>query len=641
MRRRAYAALLTCLALLAGALACAAPASAAAADEVVYVADSGGGQVLHVLDRSNGSDTVLPGSALQASTAADVRIVVSRDGRKIACTTYRSEFGGESLSVYDRDTGTMRGLGSVGPDAGYTGLAWLPDNKHLLVGPMSPEGRTPLPLQVIGIDGTVKTLPQTIGIRDFDVSPSGLQVVYSVYDARFVPHLWVANVDGTSRTSLGIVGSAPRWSHGGSRILARMDLFSPDDVQIGTVMETFTPAGTRRSIVHAAYLGGRVSYGWSADDSAVLASTGTDVRELVLAAGTWSSVVATTGAGAYAGPWSITDRTAPVIDHAPELALEDSSVRFAWGYLTFTGNDVVGLRFSLAPGLVPPATYAAGTRRTTSLGRQYSAQISGLLPGATYSYAIWALDASGNASVPVTGHLRLVGSTVMLSTAPIASTTSTGGWIRLVYGTTAAGAAGVIIEATTRAVDGTSSGHFTPYYRGVQLQRSGVYYFGRGGYPEALVGGTTYTICGGTRDEWGNPHWSSTCTSSIVPVDDRDRRVAYAGSWARLSTTGAWLGTTSATSTGGSMALTVAARSGTSARRFTLLATTSPTGGRFRVYVDGRYVTTVSTRTSTTLMRRPVWTSSALTAGRSHSVRIVQVAGSGWVRMDGIAVALQ
>jgi hypothetical protein len=638
MRRRASVVVLVGLGLLAGGLVAAPPATAAAADEVVYVAAGAGGSVLRVRDLATGADSALTGSTVNADPA-NVDVRASRDGRRIALVTYDAAFNGDSLAVYDRDTGRMTALGSVGPDAVYTGVAWLPDGEHLLVGPMTPEGRTPLDLLVVGVDGSSRALVGTKGIGDFDLSPSGRQVVYTVLMPDLVPHVWMANVDGTSRVDLKVVGRAPRWSHGGTRILATLDVEGPDGVHTGGLMESFTLQGTRRALVDASYLPGYPSYEWSSDDSAVLASTGAVVRQLDLGTGAWTDVVSTTGGAAYAGPWTPPDTTPPVLAFPPHVALEDTSVLFGWGSLTAPGTDVVGMRIALAPGMTPPATYTAGTRRLTVLGRQYLGRVTGLVPGTTYSYSFWALDASGNVSTPATGHLRMIASTAAVATAPLASTTSTGGWIRLTYATTAVGAAGVVLQ--DRALSATGGGgSFTAFYPGIQLGRSGTYYFGRGGYPETLVGGTTYTFCVGTRDAWGNPHWSSTCASSVFPLDDRDRTLSYAGAWSRVTATGAWQGTTSMTSTGGAAAYRLVYRGGQSAKRFTVLATTSAAGGRFKVYVDGRYVTTVSTRTSTTMLRRAVWTSAALSRS-THTVRIVQVAGSGWVRFDGLAVVLQ
>lgn len=638
MRRRTSTLVLACAGLVIGVIVAAPPATAAAADEVVYAAEGGNGSVLRVHDLATGDDVVLPGTTSHYDPS-DVSLSVSRNGRRVAVVVYDSMDNGEALSVYDRDTGVETPLGAIGPDAAYTGVVWLPDGVHLLVGRTSLAGLASGELLVVGIDGTTRSLPGTKGISDFDVSPSGRQLVYTVRTPDGVPHVWMANVDGTSRVDLKVVGRDPQWSHNGSRILATLDVAGPDGVHAGVLAETFTLEGAHRGTVASSYLPGYSGYAWSPDDSALLASTGTVVRQLDLAAGTWTDVVTTTGGAAYAGPWTPSDTTAPVLAHPPLLALEDTSVLFGWGPLTAPGADVVGLRVAIAPGMTPPATFAAGTRRLTVLGRQYTGRVTGLLRGATYSYSFWALDASGNVSTPVTGHLRMIASTATIATAPLASTTSTGGWIRLSYATTAVGAAGVILKDDAWNVDSSGSVTVTPFYPGIQLGRSGTYYFGRGGYPETLVGGTTYRFCVGTRDAWGNPHWSSTCASSVFPLDDRARTVVYAGSWTRVTATGAWQGTTSMTSTGGSSTFVAHRRGSISTQRFTVLATTLATGGRFKVYVDGRYVATVSTRTSSTLLRRPVWTSSLLSRA-THTLRIVQVAGSGWVRLDGIAAVL-
>jgi hypothetical protein len=123
------------------------------------------------------------------------------------------------------------------------------------------------------------------------------------------------------------------------------------------------------------------------------------------------------------------------------------------------------------------------------------------------------------------------------------------------------------------------------------------------------------------------------------PLDYRYALVTYTGSWARVSTTGAWLATTSVTRTGGSATLRIPKRAYTAARHFSVVVTTAPGGGRFKVYVDGRYVATVSTASSSTLLRRTVWTSATLTSA-THTLRIVQVPGSGPVSLDAVAIGL-
>ena len=105
-----------------------------------------------------------------------------------------------------------------------------------------------------------------------------------------------------------------------------------------------------------------------------------------------------------------------------------------------------------------------------------------------------------------------------------------------------------------------------------------------------------------------------------------------------MASTRAWMGTTSMASSAGRVALTVQRR-GVGARSFSVIATTAPAGGTFTVYLDGRCVRTVSTASSTAPVRQTGWTSATLTP-RSHAMLLVQVPGTGWVRLDGAAVAL-
>lgn len=648
MRRRAHVVLLCAIALCLAGLVEPPPAAAAAADQVVYVGTSNGapdgGLVLRLLDRTSGSDTVLAGSEFAFGSFNQVWIAVSRNGRRIARAVYDSTDFGMRLDVYDRDTGAVVPLDHVGPDAAYTGLAWLPDGEHLLVGSTLPEG-APAGLHVIGLDGSSRALPGTGDVGAFDVSPSGLQIVYDSAVAG-AKHIKMANVDGTSPVDLGVVGSRPRWSHDGTMILAAVDMSATDDDYAGSVAETFDLRGKNRTVHDTTFSSSWPSYSWSPDGAAILVGTtgsrlaGGSVREVSLATGAIEVLVPdAAGDAVYAAPWTPQDSTAPVLTDGPLLSLGNTSVAVAWYSSSVPGADVVGVRLALSPGLVPPASYRAGARRTTVMRTAYSTTFTGLVAGATYSYSMWSLDASGNLSEPRIGHFRLVPAVVSLTTAPLASTTSTGGWIRLEYATASPGAAGVILSYSFQA-PGMGSSRPSAFWPGLQLAARGSYFFGRGGYPQPLVPGGNYRFCAGTRDVWGNPHWSSTCALSVFPLDDRDPTVAYAGTWTRVSTPGTWQGTTSMTSSGGAAAYRMPYRGGTSARRFTLLATTFATGGRFKVYVDGRYVATVSTRTSSTLLRRPVWTSSALTR-TTHTLRIVQVAGSGWVRLDGLAVTLQ
>lgn len=612
------------------------PASAAAGDEVVYTwvdpADRYSQTFLRVRDAVAGTDVLLPGSAL-SYPIEDVRLLVSRDGRRIARIVYDETDFGARLDVYDRDTGAATFVDHVGPDTAFTTVAWMPDGTHLLVGATLPEGR-PTNLRVVGLDGSSRTIAGTAAVSAADVSPSGDVVAYSA-PVSGVPHLWLMNLDGTSQRDLGVVGTAPSWTHDGQHLLATLWLTGPGGERAGSVLESVTPLGLRRTVLDQTFVSGGAWYDLSPDGSTILASDGTSARATPLTgSGGWTDVVGATGSAAYAGPWTPTDVTAPTLNYPPYVLLGATSVQVVWSPSFITGYDAVGVRIAVAPGLVPPATYSAGARRATVLGRASSTVITGLTAGATYSYSMWAIDGSGNASEPRTGHFRLIPALSTVTGPAIASTTSTG-WLRLVYATTATGAAGTNLRATVRSLSGslTQPGMVNP---GLALPMSGVYSYGRGGYPETLVPGSNYTVTAGARDAWGNVRWSTSTVTVQYPVDDRG--LAYSGTWGRVASSTAWQGTTSVTTAGGRAALTVRNR-GNGVRHFAVVVTKAPGGGRFQVYVDGRYVTTVSTASTSTRVRQVAWTSVTLTRA-THSLLLVHVKGSGAVRLDAVATAL-
>ena len=247
-------------------------------------------------------------------------------------------------------------------------------------------------------------------------------------------------------------------------------------------------------------------------------------------------------------------------------------------------------------------------------------------------------------STPRSGHLRLVPAIVSLTAPTLASTSSTGDYIRLTYRTSVAGAAGVSVDPLYRnAVSGQAHSAF---YSGIALARSGTYDFGRNGVPYTLTaadGGNQYTFVAGVRDAWGNVHWSTTSARTQYPYDDRDTLLRYSGTWLKRATSGTWQGTTSMTRSGGGVSLRFVKRTNIThalaARHFSLVATKAAGGGRARIYVDGRLVATVSTAYPTTRLRQTIWTSRTLSS-RTHTLRVVQVGGSGWFRLDGIAVDL-
>jgi hypothetical protein len=306
----------------------------------------------------------------------------------------------------------------------------------------------------------------------------------------------------------------------------------------------------------------------------------------------------------------------------PTVALGATSIGVTWP--SISAPDLVGVRLAVSPGMTPPATYASGARRTTVLGTNHGASFTGLVAGATYSWSAWALDGAGNESTPVTGHVRLINGPTASAPA-LASSVSSGASFPVTYASVGAGVAGAAARVNAHR---ENAGGTAPAV--VVGGPSGVYHEPLG--PPPWPG--TYLTTMGSSDAWGNVRWGATVTTT-VPFDDRDVALKYAGAWARPSTTGAWAGTTSVTGSGGSVSVSLPKHT-FAAKKLAVVATTSSTGGKFKVYVDGHYVTTVSTRSSSVLLRRTVWTSSTLTAA-AHTLKLVQVTGSGYLRLDAIA----
>jgi hypothetical protein len=624
--------------LALGGLVGLAPAQAGAADEIIYAFTLAppyqNNHSLHVLDTATHADTELPGTYNAADHFFDVS--VSPDATKVAWVDDGPSGFNSTLKVYDRGTHAITELfTAVDAGAGYP--VWTPDSASLLLWTPTPDG-TNEHLTFVRLNGTATTVPNTAGAGDADVSPSGQQIVFS-RNVASVPTLFMINKDGTGLASLGVSGRSPRWSHDGSRILALVDLMGPDRASLGSVVITVTPRGTGRRVLTSTYHPTRIEAAqWSPDGARIMTQGGYGV-DVTPATGSGGVTSLAPGAewfpaGSFAGPWTRTDVTAPTLAFGPTVTLGATSASFGWGPNTAPAGDLVGLRFAVSAGMTVPASYAAGAKRITTFGRSYSAAVTGLVAGGTYSYAMWAFDGSGNVSAPATGHFRLI-APPLISAPAIASTSSTGGSILVTYRTVGAGAAGTRLAFGWVRPDGSGGSGLGG---ALVLSRSGTVAFGRAGIPMALSPGASYALRGGAADAWGNVRWASTSVVSQVPYDDRDAPLHYSGAWTRSAATRSWQGTTSSTRTGGAVTLTDVKR-GVAARKFSVIATTSPGGGRFKVYLDGHYVRTISTASSTTRVRRTVWTSATL-ASRTHTLRLVQVAGSGWFRLDAVSLSL-
>jgi hypothetical protein len=637
------------LGLVAAGMAVVAPAISAPPEptgSLVYAAALGDGEFsmqLHTLDLSNGADVALPGTRTMSTSGSTT---VSPDGAEVAVISENPMDFGDSLDVYDLASHSWTGLAHA-TDAGIGGPAWLPDSAHLVAQlPDGPDYATSA-LWIYALDGSRTLIPGTrlpnlTGITSFAVAPSGLQIAFSKRVSG-VDKVFMMNIDGSSVTALGSTGRVRGWLHDGSRLLLSDSLAGTDGRPAGSVLSTVTPRGGSPTPLPLSYtatssLGASLSPddAWLAIESETVQDTYASTVQVVPLAGGAAprsvlSSTTTVFGPSYLGPWTADDAAAPTMTPV-SAALGATSTVLSWP--SVAAPDAVGVQVALSPGTTPPATYAAGAKRTTVLGATRTAAFTGLAAGATYSWSAWALDGAGNASTPVTGHLRLIPEAT-LTVPALASATSSSG-LAVTYQGHGGGTAGVRIAYYVWQTTGTglAKGVGTKVVPGT----AGTYVFPADG--TGILGGSRVGLRAGAVDAYGNVRWSTTTAISTVPLDDRDALLRYSGTWTRPTTTGAWLGTTSVTGSGGSASVTIVRATRSAApRRFSVVATVSPTSGRAKVYVDGRYVTTVSTRSTTTGLRRTVWTSGLLSSA-THRLQVVQVPGSGWLRLDAIGVLL-
>lgn len=607
---------------------------------LVYAAGLGDGEYsmqLHTLDLANGADVALPGTRKFSTSGSTT---VSPDGAKVAVVSENPMDFGDSLDVYDLATHTWTGLAHA-TDAGIGGPSWLPDSAHLVAQlPDGPDDATSA-LWIYGLDGSRALIPGTrlpnlTGITSFAVAPSGLQVAFSKRVSG-VDTVFMMNIDGTSVTALGATGRVRGWLHDGSRLLLSDSLMGSDGKIAGAVLRTITPRGGSPATLPLTYTA-TSQYGaslspddaWLAIESQTVQNVMNATVQVVPFAGgaaprTVLSSTTTVFGPSYLGAWTADDSTPPTMT-AVTGTLGATGVVLSWP--TIAAVDAVGVQVALSPGLTAPASYAAGARRTTVLGATRSASFTGLIPGATYSYSAWALDGKGNASTPVTGHLRLIPAATLTAPA-LASTTSSNG-VAAVYRGAGGGTSGIRVGWSY--LFGSTS---TAFVSRSAVGTSGTFVLTAG--PDAPRGATV-RLRAGAVDAYGNVRWSASPVITTMPYDDRDAPLAFHGVWSRPASPGTWMGTTTVTGSGGTLVAYVRKTTRSIApRRFAVVATTSATGGSFAVYVDGRYVRTVSTRTVSTGLRRTVWTSGLLTSA-SHRLTVVHVKGSGWLRIDGIGV---
>ncbi|MFD8735668.1 hypothetical protein ACFV06_12155 [Streptomyces sp. NPDC059618] len=222
--------------------------------------------------------------------------------------------------------------------------------------------------------------------------------------------------------------------------------------------------------------------------------------------------------------------------------------------------------------------------------------------------------------------------------APVlASDTSTGASIPVGWAAKTAGVTAYDIgwRVTTRS--GTGAWTLGPLqtWRTRTTATSAV--FGASGSPVTPKSGLTYRFYVRAHDDAGQTGPWSAASATGVPLDDRSSALAYKGTWASASVTGAWAKTERVSAAKG--ATVSFTGDGTKLR---IVATRKSDGGRFAVLVDGVTVGTVNTYAPTTGYRKVVFTYTLGTKITGHKVQVKVLAGSSagrsTVHLDAVMV---
>lgn len=150
-----------------------------------------------------------------------------------------------------------------------------------------------------------------------------------------------------------------------------------------------------------------------------------------------------------------------------------------------------------------------------------------------------------------------------------------------------------------------------------------------------LVLGKTYTFRVRAEDYDGNVSpWSTTSAYGARLIQESSTSVAWTGLWTTASSSAVSGGTVRySTKLGASATLTAKARG------YAWVATTSPTRGKAKIYVDGVLKATVDLSSLNLTYRAQVWSTTFATS-KTRTVKVVVLATSGRPRIDVDAFAL-
>lgn len=149
------------------------------------------------------------------------------------------------------------------------------------------------------------------------------------------------------------------------------------------------------------------------------------------------------------------------------------------------------------------------------------------------------------------------------------------------------------------------------------------------------VGGKTYTFRVRARDAAGNVSAWTSAKQTTVPYDNASMKFTKSSQWKKAQSASLYRGSSRYTTKKGA----TASMSFKGGKSVYLIATTGPTRGKVKVYVDGKYVKTVNLYSKTTTYRKAILLKSLKGSG-THKVSLVAAPTKTRKRVDidGLAV---
>jgi hypothetical protein len=194
--------------------------------------------------------------------------------------------------------------------------------------------------------------------------------------------------------------------------------------------------------------------------------------------------------------------------------------------------------------------------------------------------------------------------------------------VNVTWSATDPGGAGVRDYDVRRSVDGGA-------WKDVAVDTTATSIF------QSLAPGHSYRFQVRARDRAGNVGaWVAGPTFRAYLRQEARASISYGGSW-QTATRAEFSGGAVRHASGAG----ASARYTFSGRAIAVVATVGPDRGDVRVYLDGVYVTTISTHASTLSYRRVVFTKTWTSAG-THTLRLVVVGTAGHPRFDLDALAV-